>query len=342
MGTMAHRLRTISGLSLVFSVACGAAQPAPEAAPPAPVASASALPPAPIQSSVTPVASAAPPAPAPVAPPPPAPVFRIAEGISTPESVLYDEPNDRYLVSNINGKPDGADNNGYITEISPDGKVTKDKFIAGGVGKVKLDAPKGSGITGGVFYVTDITVVRKFDAKTGAPKGDIPIPGSTFLNDLAVAPDGRVFVSDSGVKVGEKGFEATGTDAVYVIEKGKVKPIAKGKELGQPNGIMVWEKSLLCNTMASNELYRLDEKGAKVDVTTLPEGGLDGLVSTGDSLLVSSWKGAAIYRGKLGQKFEAVLTGFKGGPADIGYDSKRKRVLVPRFMDNAVEVYDLK
>jgi len=49
-----------------------------------------------------------------------------------------------------------------------------------------------------------------------------------------------------------------------------------------------------------------------------------------------------VYRGKLGQKFEPVLTGFSDGPADIGFDSKRKRVLVPRFMSSAVEVYDLK
>jgi hypothetical protein len=62
--------------------------------------------------------------------------------------------------------------------------------------------------------VHHLTVVRKFDAKTGAPKGEIPIPGSTFLNDLAIAKDGRVFVSDSGVKVGPKGFEPTGTDSV--------------------------------------------------------------------------------------------------------------------------------
>ena len=73
----------------------------------------------------------------------------------------------------------------------------------------------------------------------------------------------------------------------------------------------------------------------------MPKGGLDGLVSLGDSLLVTSWQGSAIFRGKLGQKFEVAIPGLKGA-ADIGYDSKRKRVLVPRFMDNAVEAYDLK
>jgi hypothetical protein len=38
--------------------------------------------------------------------PKPAPV-RVSFGLSTPESVLYDEESDRYFVSNINGTADG-------------------------------------------------------------------------------------------------------------------------------------------------------------------------------------------------------------------------------------------
>jgi hypothetical protein len=262
----------------------------------------------------------------------------VTEGISTPESVLFDEALDRYLVSNINGKPTDADNNGYISELSPDGKVLKEKFIAGGVNKVKLDAPKGSGISAGVLYVTDITVVRKFDAKTGAPKGEIAFPGAKFLNDIAVAKDGRIFVSDSGVN---GNLEPVGGDAVYVIDKGKVKPVAQGKELAGPNGLLAVDNGVLVNGLTGNELYRLDDKGARQDITPLPKGGLDGLASTGDSLLVTSWQGSAIYRGKLGQKFEVAFPGLKGA-ADIAYDAKRKRVIVPRFVDNAIEAYDLK
>ena len=68
--------------------------------------------------------------------------------------------------------------------------------------------------------------MRKFDLKTGAPQAAIAIPGASFLNDIAVGSDGKVYVSDSGVKVGKAGdFEPTGSDAVYVIEKGKVKPL---------------------------------------------------------------------------------------------------------------------
>jgi hypothetical protein len=323
---------------LVVTLGCAGSPPPVEQAPTPP---ASSLPPAPIEVSKSP-AEAKPPEPPKVEKAPaPVPVFKVTEGIATPESVLYDEANDRYLVSNINGKPDEADNNGYITELSPEGKVVKDKFIAGGVGKVKLDAPKGTGIFGGILYVADITVVRKFDLKTGAPKGDIPVPGATFLNDIAVAKDGRVFVSDSGIKVGKGGFEPTGSDAVYVIDKGKLKTVAKGKDLAGPNGLLVVDNGVLVVSFGAAELFRLDEKGVKQDVTKIPGGVLDGIAQAGDSLLISSWATSTIYRGKLGGTFEPVLTDLKG-PADITFDSKRKRVLVPRFLENAVEAYDLK
>ena len=160
--------RSILSLGLLpITLGCANAAPPPEAAPTPPPSS---LAPAPIEVTKTPADP--PPAPAPKVEKPaaPKPVLRINEGIATPESVLYDEANDRYLVSNINGSPDGVDDNGYITEISPEGKVVKDKFIAGGVAKVKLDAPKGTGISSGVLYVADISVVRLFDLKTGAER----------------------------------------------------------------------------------------------------------------------------------------------------------------------------
>jgi outer membrane protein assembly factor BamB len=323
---------------LTFAVvSCGGSEPPPEVPPPPPPASVAVPPPAPPP----------PPPPAAAEPEPakaekPAPVVRFSEGLSTPESVLYDAEGDRYLVSNINGRPDGVDNNGYIAELSPDGKLTNGKLIAGGVNKVKLDAPKGMGIFAGTLYVSDISKVRKFDVKTGAPKGDIAIPGATFLNDIAIAKDGRVFVSDSGVKNAAEGFAPTGSDAVYVIDKaGKVKTIAKSKELGGPNGLVVTDDGLLVNTLTSNELYRLDEKGVRKDVNKLPAGGLDGLLVIGDTLYVSSWQASAIYRGKLGGTFEVAFADQKGA-ADIGYDSKRQRILIPKFLDSAVEVFEIK
>jgi hypothetical protein len=336
-------LRSLCLASLVLVAAplsCGGESP-PPAPPPTTAASAVASASAAPEASAAPAASTAAAAPAePAKPAPPKPAAKYT-GLATPESVLYDADNDRYLVSNINGKPTDKDDNGFISVLSPDGQVTTLKWIEGGKNKVKLDAPKGMALVKNTLYVADITVVRMFDAKTGAPKGDVAVPGATFLNDLASGPDGKVYVSDSGLKAGKDGLEPTGTDAVYSIEKGKLKTIAKNKDLGGPNGLLSTEKGVVVVTFGSGEVYLLDEKGKKQDVSKPPTGALDGVLPLGDSLLVSSWQGSAIYKGKLGGTFEEVL-GDQKSPADIGYDTKRSRVLVPHFLEDTVETYDLK
>src|SRR5262245_50894389 len=150
---MSRYLRFAFAAALLIP-ACGGSEP-PPAAPPAP-------PPAPTApapgAAATPAAQVSPsPAPSPTAKTEPAtasapkPAVRYSGAFATPESVLYDEANDRYLVSNVNGKPYEADGNGYIAVLSPDGSIANPKWIAGGVKKVKLDAPKGMGITGGIL-----------------------------------------------------------------------------------------------------------------------------------------------------------------------------------------------
>jgi len=342
-------LRSSLVLLLVLAAGCSKDAPPPVAQP------GDAPPVAPVTVDTSPAPSATPAAaaaadkpalqeaqkPAPAPAPPPAVTFKGA--FNHPESVLYDAAGDRYLVSNINGAPDAVDGNGYISELSPDGAIKTPKLIAGGEKDVKLDGPKGLAIVGKELWVSDISVVRKFDLKTLAPKGEIKLPDTTFANDIAVAPDGKVYVSDSSVKATEKGFESNGGDQVLVIDKaGKVKALAKSKDLSAPNGIAFGPKGILVNTLMSNEVYHLNDKGEKTDVIKMPNGGLDGLLVVGDNLICSSWGASAVYKGKLGgTSYEPIIQNVKG-PADIGWDSKRSRVLIPRFMDDQVEAYDVK
>lgn len=264
----------------------------------------------------------------------------VTEGFSTPESVLYDADGDVYVVSNINGEPANADDNGFISKVSPDGKIIELKWIDGAKDNVKLDAPKGTAIVNGVLYVADISVVRMFDAKTGEPKGETKIDGATFLNDVAPAPDGGIYVTDSGL---DAAFKPTGTDAVYHIGKdGKVKPMIKDKTLGGPNGVAQGtDGAVWVVTFGSGELFQVDAKGKKVSPEKLPKGQLDGIVVLdGGEVLVSSWEGSSIFRGKPGGEWKAIVENVKS-PADIGWDSKRKRVLIPVFQGNAVILHPI-
>lgn len=266
---------------------------------------------------------------------------QIASGLQTPESVLYDSQQDVYFISNINGQPLDADNNGYISRVNPDSLAVEAKWIEGGQKGVTLNAPKGMAIANGVLWVSDINVVRKFDVKTGEPKGEMAIPGASFLNDLAT--DGQaIYVTDSGMKAGAGGnFEGTGTDSVWKISDMKATKLAKGKDLNRPNGVEIADGKVWVVTFGSNELYQLDDKGAKTNVVKMPQGSLDGLVHLSDgTFLVSSWDGKAVYRGPAAGPFRPVVEN-ANAPADIGYDTKRHRLLIPHFMDSIVSIHDL-
>jgi len=275
-------------------------------------------------------------APAPSAPPS-RPLSRYS-GLSAPESVLYDAAGDRYLVSNVNGNPTDRDDNGFISVLSPSGEITALKWIEGGKNGVKLDAPKGLAIVNGTLYVADISVVRTFDARTGAPRGEIAVPGATFLGDLAAGPDGKLYLTDVGPPQGE--FDGSGTEAVYVIKGNRARPLAKGSALGRPDGLAWSDEGPVVSPFGSDEIYRLDAHGKRQDVTKLPAGGLAGIVRLGDGYLVASYQTSSIYRGKLGGTFQVALAGQKS-PADIGYDTKRARLLVPHFTEGTVEAFAL-
>src|SRR5690606_23876579 len=81
--------------------------------------------------------------------------------LTTNESVIYDKKRNILYVSNIAGKPDSLDGNGFISKVDLMGKITDTMWVEG------LDAPKGMGIIEDTLYVTDIDDVVKINIETG-------------------------------------------------------------------------------------------------------------------------------------------------------------------------------
>lgn len=270
----------------------------------------------------------------------PPPVVATVTGLRGPESVLHDPEQDVYLVSNLNGGLLERDDNGFITRIDAETMTVTLKWIEGGRDGVRLDAPKGMAIVGETLFVSDIAGVRKFDRRTGRPLGTIILHGATLINDL-VADGSSVYVSDTGVRPGPgTTFYSTGTDAIWMIRADRAEEIAGTTALRQPNGIDVVNGTLRFVTFRGGELYELRD-GAPYPLAELPEGQLDGLVhlKNGD-VLVSSWEGEGVYRGGPNREFVPLLTGI-GTPADLGYDAKRNRLLVPRSATHEVTIHAL-
>lgn len=269
------------------------------------------------------------------------------EGLQTPESVLHDRELDVYFISNINGNPSQKDGNGFISRVRPDGTIDSLRFIAGGRGGATLNAPKGMTVRGDTLWVSDIDVARAFDKRTGAPITSVSFAAQNpgFLNDMAAGPDGAIYITDSGFRIATDGsMSATGTDRVMRIgpDGRAITVIASGDSLMRPNGI-TWDQ-------ANNRLIIVAFQGPAIrtwtpgtEGTTVLASGpgqFDGVEIIGDGrMLVSSWADSSVHLFADG-RFERAIAGVNG-PADIGWDAQRNRVLIPLFSDNRVEVWEL-
>ncbi|WP_130537467.1 hypothetical protein [Thiomicrorhabdus indica] len=259
-------------------------------------------------------------------------------GFATPESVEYYADQDVYLVTNINGSPFDADDNGFISKLSPDGKVIDLKWIDGANEKVELHAPKGMTIIGNKLFVADITQIQVFELPSGKQLSSIDVKGSSFLNGITAGENNTVYVTDTGMK---PGFEASGTDAIYKVStNGKVATILKDPNMGRPNGILYDNGDIYVVFFTSAKMIKMNDKG---EVTEMPEpygARLDGLVKLKDgSLAMSSWESSSIDVYKNGE-YETIAE-FLNSPADMDVDTKRNRLLIPLFNEDKVLILPL-
>lgn len=259
-------------------------------------------------------------------------LWTVGDAFARPESIAYDAKNKVLYVTNINGKPAAKDGNGYISKLSADGKLINKTWIGG------LDAPKGAALFKGKLYVADIDRIVEIDLKTATVLGRHNAPNAKFLNDVAIAPDGAVFASD------------TRGHAIYRLEKREVSVwLAKG--VTSPNGLLVRDGELL--VMSAPHPGKGANKNRVIQAVSLsskkirqPMGGLTGAVYDGIQVdaagrhYVSDWLNGVVVRVSPQGKPATILRLSKG-LADIALIEDSEILVVPRMFDNRVEAYRL-
>ncbi len=262
----------------------------------------------------------------------PTPAWEIREGISQPESAYFDAESGYLFISNVAGSPAEKDGRGWITKALPNGEVVEAKWVSG------LNAPKGMRSRGGKLYVTDIDRLVVIDIKEGSLLRSISVKDAKFLNDVAIGPKGKIYISD------------TLQSRIYrVTPKGRVSVFSKGEKLESPNGLYVrwgrlyiaaWGYTSDWSVKEPGRLLAVGLRKRKVWSLSFPLGNLDGLEAYGDDWLVSDFVAGKVYKILRKGKVETILEGFKGS-ADIGVIPSQNLVIVPRMNENIVSAYDI-
>lgn len=255
-------------------------------------------------------------------------------GFEGSEAARYDERRDEYIVSNLG--PAGTGNDGFISRVAPDGTVRELKWIAGGVKGATLISPLGIYLKNDLVYVADIATIHLFDRSSGALRKSIPVEGAVRLNDLAVAADGTIYVSDSG--------SDDSPGALFRIDPaGKVSPfVARNPSLERVNGVALMADGSIVHGGRGVNIVIRRPNGEIIREQTLPTGRFDGIVlmPSGD-LLVASQDGHSVYRVPVdGGKAVAVAKNIPI-PAAIGLDTKRMRLLVPQIRAASLTIVQL-
>lgn len=278
-----------------------------------------------------------------VAPPAAPGLVTTTEGFSTPESVLWDRELEVWYVSNINGDAGKKDNNGFISRLSRDGAIDSLHFILAGRDGVTLNAPKGSALIGDTLWVADIDAVRGFNRRTGAAIATIELGRQArFLNDIAVGPNGVLYITDTGVQFTAKGINHPGPDRIFTITGRLVAAGVEGPFLNGPNGL-TWDgttgRFVVVSYLGKTILgWRPGE--TKVDTLGIGAGRLDGVEIVDGNLLVSSWTDSTI-SSVAGGSVTRFITGV-ASPADFGVDPTRGLLAIPIFTGNKVEFWRVK
>jgi len=254
-------------------------------------------------------------------------------GFSNPESVVHDKNADVLYVSNVNGSAVEKDGNGFISRVSLDGEILELKWVAG------LNAPKGLAIHGNKLYTADIDALVEIDIPTAMITNRYEVADAKFLNDVAAAPDGSIYVSDMMM------------DRIHRLSGGEFSLWLESPELESPNGLLVQGDRLILGAWGVRTEGFATEKAGHLKSISIgdksiksigdgsPVGNLDGVEADLDGdYYVTDWMAGKLLHIEKSGKVDELLT-LEQGMADHAVIPERDLIILPMMNSNKLLAY---
>jgi hypothetical protein len=286
---------------------------------------------------------------------------KVYGAIYSAESCSYDPTRGVIVVPNRGVAQNVQTNNAWISFINHDGSVHTARWVgiqnpgdqrSNMTTPLVLNEPLGSDIANGILYLADrdggtsptdpaVSVVRKFDMKTGAPAGEIKVDKSTGFNDIEVADDGTIYATQTGA--GGQNPDATTWQVWKITPSGQASIFVQGAPLRQPNGIAFDEKgNIVVVNIGNNEVLTFDQSAKLVKTEMAVQPCNDGLVIMKDGTkYVSSVVQGGVSRIRPGRQAELIAQNIPN-PASMCYDAGANQLVIPMNANNAMAFIPLR
>jgi hypothetical protein len=253
------------------------------------------------------------------------------ERFPVPETVVYDPGTATLFVSGYDGWNRSAGGGvQFVSRLSLEGKVLSLRWAEG------LRNPVGLAVHDGSLWAVETGGVAQIEIATGKVLLRVEVPGAVALNDLAVAKDGTIYLSDPGA------------NALFRIVSGKAEEWLKGGGIARPNGLHLLGGKLIVGNNGDGRVKSVDLGTKEVrTIADLGAGIIDGVESDAAGNLLVSHSEGRLFRitpsdGTTKRVTKLLDTSVRGIPlANFAFLAEKGLAVFPTFTDNRVVAYRL-
>jgi len=237
-------------------------------------------------------------------------------GTALPESAVYDPANDVVYVSNYFNE-----GNEFLSKVSTSGEILVREWIKG------LRLPTGLALRGNTLYAVDRSGLKVIDVGKGEITSTIPLTGMRAPNDVTLAENGDLYISDLPA------------GAVFRYSGGTLERWIEN--LSGPNGLLAEPGRLIVGQNEALLAVNLADKSVNVLARFEQGANIDGLQADGrGGYFVSDYDGKLYRISKDGTKTLLLNTSTPGDQiADFAYIPGRKLLFIPMFQANGLAAY---